>query len=267
MMSSVLLAAATQRITGLGFALVSAPLLVLTSGPVSGVLLANLLSLVTNLVLAQTWRDVDFRRVLLLGIPALCLIPVGQIVAKQLPPAALMLGIGALVLAALGAVRWLRRTTVFTGPGGAIAAGALSGFMNVTAGVGGPAVTLYAIGTRWAHTSFVGSMQLYFAMINTGSILAKGLPQVGTITLAGAFAALAIGLAVGQVLTRHISAERARTAVLVMAIMGATGTVLKRLVLVCNERTAGAFIRTSDSAVSNRPEDKRQIELHAEQQP
>jgi uncharacterized protein len=233
MMSSVLLAAATQRITGLGFALVSAPLLVLTSGPVSGVLLANLLSLVTNvLVLAQTWRDVDFKRVLLLAIPALCLIPVGQIVARDLPPAALMLGIGGLVLAALAAVRWLRRTTVFTGPGGAIAAGALSGFMNVTAGVGGPAVTLYAIGTRWAHASFVGSMQLYFAMINTGSILAKGLPQVSTITLVGTFAALAIGLAIGQVLSRHISAERARTAVLVMAVMGATGTVLKGLVLV-----------------------------------
>jgi uncharacterized membrane protein YfcA len=233
MMSSVLLAAATQRITGLGFALVSAPLLVLTSGPVSGVLLANLLSLVTNvLVLAQTWRDVDFKRVLLLAIPALCLIPVGQIVARDLPPAALMLGIGGLVLAALAAVRWLRRTTVFTGPGGAIAAGALSGFMNVTAGVGGPAVTLYAIGTRWAHASFVGSMQLYFAMINTGSILAKGLPQVSTITLVGTFAALAIGLAIGQVLSRHISAERARTAVLVMAVMGATATVLKGLVLV-----------------------------------
>jgi uncharacterized membrane protein YfcA len=233
MMASVLLAAATQRITGLGFALVSAPLLVLTSGPVSGVLLANLLSLVTNvLVLAQTWRDVEVKRVLLLGIPALCLIPVGQIVARSLPPAALMLGIGGLVLAALAAVRRLQRTRVFTGSGGAVAAGALSGFMNVTAGVGGPAVTLYAIGTRWPHRSFVGSMQLYFAMINTGSILAKGLPHVGTVPLIGALAALAIGLVLGHVLSGRISAERARIAVLVMAVLGATGTVIKGLVLI-----------------------------------
>ncbi len=232
MMASVLLAAATQRITGLGFALVSAPLLVLTSGPVSGVLLANLLSLITNvLVLTQTWRDVDVRRVLLLGIPALCLVPVGQVVARNLPPAALMLGIGGLILAALAALRWLRRTKVFTGPGGAIAAGSLSGFMNVTAGVGGPAITLYAIGTSWPHRSFVGSMQLYFAIINTGSILAKGLPRVGTASLVGAFAALAVGLAVGQVLSSRISVERARIGVLVMAVIGAAGTMVKGLVL------------------------------------
>ena len=233
MVASVLVAAATQRITGLGFALVSAPLLVLTSGPITGVLLANLLSLVTNLlVLAQTWRDVEVRRVLLLAIPALVLIPVGQIVARSLPPADLMVGIGGLVLAALGAVRWLRRTAVFAGSGGAVAAGALSGFMNVTAGVGGPAVTLYAITTAWPHNSFVGSMQLYFAMINTGSIIAKGLPQVGPASLAEALAALVAGLALGHVLRRRISAERARTAVLALAVMGAAGTVLKGLALI-----------------------------------
>ena len=73
---SVASAAATQRITGLGFALVSAPLLVLAEGPHNGVLLANLLSLVTNLVvLAQTWRSVEPRRVALLAVAALCLVP------------------------------------------------------------------------------------------------------------------------------------------------------------------------------------------------
>ncbi len=157
MMLSVVLAAATQRITGLGFALVSAPLLVLASGPITGVLLANLLSLITNLaVLAQTWRQVDLRRVLLLAVPALCFVPVGQFVARLLSPAVLMVGIGGLVLAALAAVRLLQRTVVFSGKGGAIAAGALSGFMNVTAGVGGPAMALYALASKWPHRSFVG---------------------------------------------------------------------------------------------------------------
>ena len=228
MLASVALAAATQRITGLGFALVSAPLLVLTNGPVSGVLLANLLSLVTNLmVLAQTWRDVDMKRVLLLAIPALCLIPIGQIVAKALPPPVLMLGIGLLVLAGLAAVQWLRRTTLFAGSAGAVAAGAMSGFMNVTAGVGGPAITLYAVGSRWPHQSFVGSMQLYFAMINTGSILIKGLPHVANAVLAAALAALAAGLVLGHFISRLISADHARRAVLALAVAGALGTVVK----------------------------------------
>lgn len=232
MVLSVVLAAATQRVTGLGFALVSAPLLVLASGPIDGVLLANLLSLITNLiVLAQTWRQVDLRRVLLLAAPALCLVPVGQFVARHLPPAALMVGIGGLVLAALGAVRLLRRSALFNGPGGAVAAGALSGFMNVTAGVGGPAMTLYAIGSRWPHQSFVGSMQLYFAMLNTGSILAKGLPHVGRWALGAALAALALGLGLGHVAARRIAPGQARRAVLVLAVAGAAATVVKGVAL------------------------------------
>ena len=232
MMLSVVIAAATQRITGLGFALVSAPLLVLVAGPHSGVLLANMLSLVTNiLVLSQTWRQVDLRRVALLAIPALCAVPVGQIVARQTPPGALMIGIGGLVFAALTAVRVLRRSNLFSRAGGAIGAGALSGFMNVTAGVGGPAMTLYAIGSRWPHQSFVGSMQLYFAVVNTGSIIVKGLPDVGAAALIGVFGALAVGLALGHFAARRVSPERARSAVLVLALAGAAGTVLKGALL------------------------------------
>ena len=82
-----------------------------------------------------------------------------------------------------------------------------------------------------AHYSFVGSMQLYFALVNTGSIIAKGLPHVGMTALVGAFSALGAGLAVGHFLTRHIAPERARTAVLVLAMAGAAGIVLKGLVL------------------------------------
>jgi len=230
MMLSVLLGAVTQRITGMGFALVCAPLLVLVSGPFTGVLLANLLSLIANLiVLAQTWRQVDLKRVVLLAVPALCFIPVGQVVARQLPPAVMMVGIGGLVLMALAAVRLLQRAALFSGPGGALAAGALSGFMNVTAGVGGPAMALYAVGTRWPHRSFVGSMQLYFALINTGSVIVKGLPQIGAAAFAGAVGALIVGVAFGHLAARHITPERARTGVLVLAVAGAAATMLKGL--------------------------------------
>jgi uncharacterized membrane protein YfcA len=232
MMLSVLVAGATQRITGIGFALVSAPLLVVMVGPITGVLLTNVLNLTTNIiVLAQTWRQVELRRVLLLAIPALCFVPVGQYVARLLPPATLMVGIGGIILVALAAVQLLRRTTLFSGPGGAIAAGAMSGFMNVTAGVGGPAITLYAIGSRWPLRSFVGSMQLYFALVNTGSIVAKGLPHVGTTALAAAIGALVLGVLLGHVAARHIAPERARTAVLVLAMAGATATLVKGLFL------------------------------------
>lgn len=230
MVLSIVLAAATQRITGIGFALVSAPLLVLATDPITGVKLANLLTLVTSLViLCGTWRQVDLRKVLLLAIPALCLVPAGYLVARHLPPAVLMVGIGGLVLAALAAVRLLRRSGVFSGIGGAVAAGALSGFMNVTAGVGGPAVTLYAIGSRWPQRSFVGSIQLYFAIVNIASIATKGLPQVGAAVLLAALGALGLGSVAGHFAARRVGPEQARNAVLALAVAGAVGTILKGL--------------------------------------
>ena len=60
--SAVALGATVQRATGLGFALVAAPFLVVLLGPLSGVTLANLLSAAVNLVvLAVTARALNGR--------------------------------------------------------------------------------------------------------------------------------------------------------------------------------------------------------------
>jgi hypothetical protein len=232
MMLSVVVGAAIQRVTGLGFALVSAPLLVLVSDPITGVLLANLLTLTTNLVvLTETWRQVDLRRVVTLAIPAICCVPVGALVARHLPQPALLIGIGGLVLGGLAALQLLGRSGLFSGTAATIAAGALSGFMNATAGVGGPAAALYAIASRWPYRSFVGSMQFYFVVINAVSIAVKGLPHVGAMVFVAAFAALGCGVVLGHFAARRVSPEQARVAILVLATAGALGTILKGLVL------------------------------------
>lgn len=85
------------------------------------------------------------------------------------------------------------RLAAVHGPGGAVAAGAASGFMNVTAGVGGPAMVLYA-----------------------------------TVLLV-AVAALVEGLVGGDLLSRRISRERASRAVMGLAVAGAISTVAKGL--------------------------------------
>jgi uncharacterized membrane protein YfcA len=159
--------------------------------------------------------------------PWRCAIPPGQWVAGQLPPGLLMMGIGGLVLLALAAILVLRGRRLFHGTGGAVAAGALSGFMNVTAGVGGPAMTLYALGTGWEHRRFVGSMQLYFALLNAGSIAAKGLPHLPAGQCAAIAAALVIGIGAGMVAARQIPPAQARAAVTVLALVGAGASVIK----------------------------------------
>lgn len=227
----MLTGAGTQRITGLGFALVSSPFLVLLLGPFTGVLLANALSLIANLVvLAQTWRAVELRKALLLAVPALVAVLPGAWVVRALPAPMLAISVGALVLIALLVMLSSERARVLHGTAGAVTAGALSGFMNVTAGVGGPAITLYALSSRWPHRSFVATIQLYFALLNAGSLAAKGWPQLDPSTWLVAGCGLALGVAVGHRLADVVSPARARGLVVGLAILGSLATVVKGVV-------------------------------------
>ncbi len=225
----VLVGALTQRITGVGFALVAAPLLVLVGGPFQGILLANLLgSIVAAVVLLSSWRDVDWRKAVLLGIPALIAVPIGAWVARTLPPAPLLVLVGLLVVIALTAVLLSERARVLRGPGGAVAAGAASGFMNVTAGVGGPAIVLYAVSTAWEHRRFLATFQAYTVVVSVASMLAKGgLPRVSSAQLLLCLAGLAAGLAGGQVLSGRVDHESARRLAIGLALVSAVATVLK----------------------------------------
>jgi len=229
---SVFGGAATQRVTGLGFALVASPLLVLVLGPFQGVLLANALTLCLNVfVLAATWRAAEPRRLILLIPAALLAVHFGASVTAMVPAPVLLTLVGALVCAALLVVMMLKKVALFRGWPGEIGAGALSGFMNVTAGVGGPAITLYAVGTEWEQASFVASMQIYFGALNLASIATKGLPSLPGAALPIVAIALAIGLGFGQWLARNVPVAMARQAVILLAFLGASATLAKGLYL------------------------------------
>lgn len=84
----VLTGAATQRVSGMGFGLVSAPFLVLILGPFTGILLTNALGVATSLiVLTQVWRQVDLRTLVLLAPASLVAIVPGAWVALTVPSA------------------------------------------------------------------------------------------------------------------------------------------------------------------------------------
>jgi len=226
---AVLLGACTQRLTGIGFALVASPLLVLVLGPTDGVHVSNVLNLAVSLVvLSQTHRNIDLRRALTLAFPALAGIPLGLWVTKQVSVAVLYVIVGGLVVVALLLVTIARRVVFRPSVGLTIGAGAASGFMNVTAAVAGPAVTLYARATRWEHHSFVGTIQLYFVIVNGGTILVKGgLPAVSWEQFLACGAGLVVGAMFGRVLSRHVSVERAGQLMLGFAFAGGLAIMAK----------------------------------------
>ena len=73
---AVLVGATAQSITGIGFALVCAPLLVLSLGPIDGVTLVNILGVSLSLfVLLREWRYLSIGHAAALFVPAAQLLP------------------------------------------------------------------------------------------------------------------------------------------------------------------------------------------------
>ncbi len=224
----VLVGAITQRLTGLGFALVASPFLVLMVGADVGVPLLQVLSIVACIVvLASTYRDVEWKKVATLVPPALAGVVPGWLLFRWMEPGALSILIGSLVLVALVAMAADERTRVFRGTGGLVGAGFLSGFMNVTAGIGGPALVLYMLSTAWEHRYFIASSQVYFIAINSGSLFFHGIPQLGVGLWVLVLATMLAGMVLGHLLNKRVGPQLAGKLVVVIAAVGSLASIVR----------------------------------------
>lgn len=270
----VLVGAVSQRTTGLGFALIAAPLLTLMAGPYQGIVLANLLALfVAASVLAVSWRTIDRRRAAVLVPFGLLGVLPGVWVARALPPGPLHVVIGLLTLLGLGVALWRTRATSSAAPATGQAptdrsapvgnpapsaaavspraagvhrraeaassgsrrpalltavAGTASGFMAATAGTGGPALTAYALATRWRQVDFAATAQVSFVGQAALAVGFKGVGELpGPMTLVVLCTAACAGLAAGHLVADRLPAEGTRRALLLIAVAGALATTAK----------------------------------------
>jgi len=226
----VLLGAVTQRTTGLGLALVGGPFLVAILGPRDGVSFGNALQVVLCLVvLVRTYRGVDVRATGLLLAGAVVAVPLGALVVDALPEGPLLVVVGLLALAAVVLSLVPRLGAWLDGTSGAVAAGAVAGFVNVTAGVGGPALSAFALARRWSIEVFVPTAQVVLLVINLVALVSKGVPPLGGVVWITGLAGIAVGVVLGDVVHRHLSAGTARRAVVVLALLGALATIVRGL--------------------------------------
>ncbi|GAA4856887.1 sulfite exporter TauE/SafE family protein [Kitasatospora terrestris] len=224
----VLVGSSVQRMAGIGFALVSAPALVMVLPATEGVALSNCAAGVISAIgLAGAWRQVRLRAMLPLVAAAAVTVPVGAWVAARLPEPALLVSMGVLVTAAVLLVLRGARVPALRGTGGAFTAGAASGFMNASAGVGGPAISLYAVNAGWTVREFVPNAQFYGLLVNVFSVTAKGLPHLAAPSWALCGAAVLAGSAIGTVLAARTPEGPARRFVLLLALAGGVTTAVK----------------------------------------
>ncbi|WP_336853048.1 sulfite exporter TauE/SafE family protein [Sinomonas albida] len=230
---AVVAGAMAQRVAGLGFGLMVSPILVVLLGPLDGVMIVNACGATSSLlILSRVWRDVEWRRYLGLMVPGFAGIAVGAYLASHVPAAPLEIGIGVLLLVGLLASQLVARARrrlegPVDGLGVMAASGFSSGLMNAAAAVGGPAVTAYAVLSRWDQRRFGATLQPYFITTGTTSLLAKALatgghwPALELWQWVLVFVCMLIGIVVGDLLARRVAGETVRRFVIGIAYAGA----------------------------------------------
>lgn len=235
LLAVVVLGAVLQRVTGLGFALVVSPVIALLLGPEEGVLVVNACAVLSSAVLTvRLRREVDWRRWARLLPGALLGVVLGALLTVAAERPVLEVLVGSLALLGLAVSAFGARVHRARRDGGLPAAGAAgfaSGVMNASAGVGGPAIIVYAMAVGWEQRSLAATLQPYFVAVASGSIVAKliagasfaGLLRPETLLLVPALAA---GLLLGELLAPRVPARTARTVLLVVAALGSAAIIV-----------------------------------------
>lgn len=228
--AAVLVGALAQSVSGIGFSLVSGPLLVAALGPADGVRLGVVLSLALNVALVARYRrEIDLRAALLLLLPTALTLPLFAVLARSVPERTAAAAAGAVVV--LGAVllgsglRW----PAARGRTGAVAAGVVAGATTVAASVAGPPIALWAANAGWSATVQRATLQAYFLGVNLVALPSLGPPEVPGRTLLLCLVALLAGVAAGVPLARRVPEAVAARATLLLAGTGGAVVLVQAL--------------------------------------
>jgi uncharacterized membrane protein YfcA len=224
---AVLFGAVAQSVTGFGFSLVCAPLLVAAYGAPAGVQLNLVLSVGLNLLLLlHGRRHLDGRSAARLLVPAALATVVVGLLIRDSDTDGLTVVAGALCLVGVVAVARGRSIRRITGRVGTVLVGLLSGAINVTAGIGGPPVVLFGTTAGWSPEVARPTLQAFFLGINAVALLTLGPPD----RIPGLLVpAVAVGLVLGQIAARRLNADQVRVAVLVTAGAGSLLAIVRGL--------------------------------------
>ncbi|WP_209323847.1 TSUP family transporter [Brevibacterium renqingii] len=233
---AVFLGALSQRVTGMGFGLVSGPFLVLLLDPFSGIVLVNICGIAAALsVFARTFAEVEWPPLRQLALGAVIGTVPGALLASSLPTPLLQILIGSLIVLSLISSLTLGRLghRIPANFGTRISTGLLSGAMSAAAGTGGPAVSAYAVLTSWEQRSFAATLQPFLVVGTTSAVVMKVIvnggvwPDLEIGTWIGLALVLVAGLIGGDWLSRRIETSIARTGMLVLAFGGGISALVK----------------------------------------
>ncbi|MEZ5116309.1 MAG: TSUP family transporter [Candidatus Nanopelagicales bacterium] len=220
---AVALGAVAQAVTGIGFALVSAPFVIALLGPREGVsVVCVLATLASVLPLLREGRSTRWRDVWLLLAPIAIATPILAWLLSGVQTRVLAAAAGVAILLAVVVLARGVRLRHLTGIPGVVGAGVASAAMNVVGGVGGPPVALYGANAGWSVPESRATLQWLFAFQNAITVAALGWAFPSWELLAG----LLVGTVLGTLVAIRLPLAWARTGVLLVSAVGGLALLL-----------------------------------------
>lgn len=226
----VALAAAVQILGGIGFALISSPMLIVSLGHTNGVRLTLAMAIVVNtVVLLRHHRHVRYGDAGRLLVPALIFVAPALLVSSHLGGPAVSVVSGVAILVASAVLISGRQVGWVDGRAGAVTAGAASGVLNVLAAISGPPVALFAAHRNWGPVVTTATLQAYALPLNLVTLAALGLPSGDGSHLGWAVVGLAVGTGVALPLTLRVNRTALRRVTLAVAAGGGLVLIIRGL--------------------------------------
>jgi len=210
-----------QGLSGLGFALVSAPVVSQLVPGTAGIGLVNALSIVQNLWLIvrtdgrMAWREVRTM------LPGLAIgVGLGWLVLRASSPALFDVIVA---VSALGSMVWLLLAGRFTSPAAGVVSATWGGTVNTVAGVGGPPIAAYLVTRGLDVRSYFRTLQVVFAVLSLVSLPLLGVYVPSLVAGLAWVLALVAGSTTGELARRRFSVEStqriARWAILIVCVV------------------------------------------------
>lgn len=233
-MLTVFIAGVTKGLTGFGFSLFAAPVLVVLLGPRTAVPIIVLLNAFTNVVLfAGVRQSAGIRRISPLIIAGIATVPAGMLLLLILDVGIIKLIVGvAIVIFAIAFLIGFRRP-IENEKRGLVVAGLISGTLNGVISTGGPPVILFMTNQGLSKTVFRARLITYFLFLSLATIpifLAGGLLSWDIFRQFALYLpALLIGAFAGDRLLQRVPEHAFRNVTLVIVICAGVVAVLSGL--------------------------------------
>lgn len=228
----IVVAAAAQRITGIGFALITTPAAILVVGADAAVPFAATIGAVVAIgALVSTWRELRPRAILPLLITAVIVMIPTLWLTSLFHSGWAAIAAGALVVASVVVALTATRGPMPVVLGSAPVAGALTGIAAGLAGLAGPMAAAHGTLRGWG-SSLVPNIQVILLATLPLILVGRGWPMsVEPLAWAGGAAAVLAGTLLGSWLAKRIPRSYAVNGTRVLALLGGAAAISQGIVL------------------------------------